>query len=93
MVINNEIKYFLPGHKQDNVRRAGTEITKLLQRYFKDVFNGIGYFDGIFSMQVKPNSKSFQAPPKMCSLCTTKHVQRGVTMTPTARHHETTRCR
>ena len=62
MVNNNEIEYFLPGPNQDNNRTANAEITKQLQRDFEDVLSGIGYYDGAFSMQVKPNTKPYQAP-------------------------------
>ena len=31
---------------------------------FKDVFNGIGCFDGMFSLQLKPGSKPYQVPPR-----------------------------
>ena len=31
---------------------------------FGDIFNGIGCFKGTFSLQLKPDSKSYQAPPR-----------------------------
>ena len=31
---------------------------------FGNLFNGIGCFKGTFSLQFKPNSKQYQAPPK-----------------------------
>ena len=31
---------------------------------FGDVFNGIGCFEGTFSLQLKPNSKPYQVPPR-----------------------------
>ena len=52
MVIDNEpnkIKYFLPSPSQDNNKRVSVEIRQQLQRDFKDVFTGIGCFDGTFS--------------------------------------------
>ena len=33
-----------------------------LQKDFKDVFTGIGCFDGTFSLEVKLDSKTYQAP-------------------------------
>ena len=45
-------------------KRAIDEIAQQIQREFKDVFNGIRYFDGTFSLQVKPDSKPYQAPPR-----------------------------
>ena len=59
---NSKVNYFLPGPNQDNDNRVITEITQLLQRDFKDVFTWIGCFDGTFSLQVKPDSKPYQAP-------------------------------
>ena len=60
----NTINYFLPGPNQDNDKRVSAEITQQLQRDFKDVFTGIGCFDGAFSLQKIPDSKLDQAPLK-----------------------------
>ena len=57
---SNTINYFLPGPNQDNDKRVSAENTQQLQRDFKDVFTGIGCFDGMFSLQVKPVSKPYQ---------------------------------
>ena len=62
MVNNNEINNFLQGSNQDNDKRVSGNIAKQQQRDFEDVFNGIGCFYGIFSLQVKPDSKPYQAP-------------------------------
>ena len=59
---NNEINYFLPATNQNNDKKASTEITQHLHRDFKDVYNGIQCFDGMFSLQVKPDSKPYQVP-------------------------------
>ena len=51
MVIDKEpntLNYFFPGPKQDSDKRLSAETTQKLWRYFKDVFTGIGYFDGTF---------------------------------------------
>ena len=61
---NNNTKYFLPGPNSDNGLRMTTEITQQLQREFKDVFNGIECFNHTFSLQVKPDSKPYQVPPR-----------------------------
>ena len=93
MAINKEpntINYFLPGPSQDNDKRVNAAITQQLQRDCKDVFPGIGCFYEMFSLQVKPDSKPYQAP-KVCSLCNAKTFQRGVRTIPTIRHHNTTR--
>ena len=31
---------------------------------FGDVFNGIGHFEGTFSLQLKPDSKPYQVPTR-----------------------------
>ena len=61
----NTINNFLPGPDQDDDKTASTENTQWLKRDFKDVFNGIGCFDGMFSLQLKPGSKPYQAPQDM----------------------------
>ena len=77
---------------QDNDKRVSAEITQQLQREFKEMFNKIGCFDGMFSLQLKPGNKPYQAPLRLCGLyALQKPVQRGVGMTPKARHHSTTR--
>ena len=60
----NKINYFLPGPSQDNDKRVSAEIIQQLQRDFKDVFTGIGCFDGTFSLQVKLDSKPYQVSPR-----------------------------
>ena len=62
MVNNNKINYFLPGPSEENDKKQIAEIIQQLQRDFKDVFNGIGCFDGTFLLQVEPDSKPFQTP-------------------------------
>ena len=44
------------------IREQVLKSHKKLQRDCKDVFNGIGCFDGTFSLQLKPGSKPYQAP-------------------------------
>ena len=68
MVIDNEsntINYFLPGPNQDNDKRVSAEITQQLQRDFKDVLNGIGCFDGMFSLQLNQVANHIRWPPDM----------------------------
>ena len=68
MVIDKEpntINYFLPGPNQDNDKRVSAEIRQQLKRDFKDVFTGIGWFDGMFSLQVEQDSEANQMPLRM----------------------------
>ena len=56
---NNKIKYFLPGPSIESDKKARVEITKQLQKEFEDVFTGIGCYDRMFPLQVKPESKPY----------------------------------
>ena len=56
---------------------------------FGDVFNGIGYFKGKFSLQLKPDSKPYQVPPRHVAYALQKpfkeeleHLQRMDIITP-----------
>ena len=62
------VEYFLPGLNYDSDKKKSAEITQQLQRDFEDVFNRIGCFHGTFLLQLKPDSKPYQAPPKMCGI-------------------------
>ena len=39
-------------------------MTQEIHKTFGNVFNGIGCFKGTFSLQLKPDSKPYQAPPR-----------------------------
>ena len=58
---NNENIFFQGKAKSD--KNASIEVTKQLQKECEDVFTGIGCFHGMFSLQVKPDSKIYQMPP------------------------------
>ena len=45
-------------------RIASIKISKQLQKEFEGVFNGIHCFDGMVSLQIKPDSKPYQVPSK-----------------------------
>ena len=64
MLNSNNFEYFLPGPSRECDRKASIKITKQLQKKFEDVFVGIVCFDGMLSLQVKPDSKPYQAPPR-----------------------------
>ena len=53
----NEIEYFLPGPSRERDWKASVKITKQPQKEFQDTFKGIGCCDGMFSLQVKLDSK------------------------------------
>ena len=62
--LSNTIDYFLLGSNCDSAKKKSAEITQQLQRDFEDVFYGIGCFDCTFSLQLKLDSKPYQAPPR-----------------------------
>ena len=39
-------------------------MTQIIHNTYGDVFNGIGCFEGTFSLQLKPDSKPYQVPPR-----------------------------
>ena len=39
-------------------------MTQSIHTRFDDIFNGIGCFEGTFSLQLKADSKRYQAPPR-----------------------------
>ena len=61
---NKSTEYFLPGPTFDSNKRKSVESTQHIHKYFDDVFNGIGCFEGTFSLQLKPDSKPYQTPPR-----------------------------
>ena len=58
------IEYFLSGLSYEIDRKMSTETTQQKHKDFEDVFNGIGCLDGTFSLQIKLDSKPYQAPQK-----------------------------
>ena len=43
-------------------KRKSTELTQQMHKEFNNVFNGIGCFEGTFSLQLKPDSRPYQVP-------------------------------
>ena len=61
---SKSINYFFSSSDVDADKRKGSDMTKKIHDMFGDVFNGIGYFKGTFSLQLKPDSKPYQVPPR-----------------------------
>ena len=55
------MEYFLsdPTHES---KKKSAESTQQIHKDFDDMFNGIGCFEGTFSLQLKPDNKPYQAP-------------------------------
>ena len=51
---NTLTKYFLPCPNYEKDKRKSTELTQQIYKGFDSVFNGIGCFEGTFSLQLKP---------------------------------------
>ena len=57
---NNSTRYFIAGPNCDSDKRRNAESTQQIHKDF-DKFSAIGCFEGIFSLQLKPDSKPYQA--------------------------------
>ena len=60
---NKSINYFYSSKDIDADKRKSSAMTQKIHETF-DIFNGIGYFEGTFSLQLKPDSRPYQAPPR-----------------------------
>ena len=60
----NPINYFPSSCNIDADKRKSIEMTQILHNKFGDMFNSIACFKGTFSLQLKPDSKPYQAPPR-----------------------------
>ena len=61
---NKSIEYFLAGPMYDSNKRKSAESTQQIHKDFDDASNGIGCFKGTFPLQLKPDSKPYQALPR-----------------------------
>ena len=57
------INYFFSSKEPEAEKRWSDQMTQKIHNTYSDVFNGIGCFKGTFSLQLKPDSKPYQAPP------------------------------
>ena len=72
---NNSTRYFIVGPNCDSDKRKNAESTQQIHKGFDDVFNGIGCFEGTFSLHLKPHSKPYQAPPRFMAYAVQKMFQ------------------
>ena len=61
---NGKINYFLAG-PQETDRKTSAEFIQQLKGGFKDVFRGIGCFNGAIPLQAKLDRKPFLTPQGM----------------------------
>ena len=60
----NPINYFASSSNTDADKRKSIKMTQILHEKYGDVFNGIGCLEGTFSLQLKPDSRPYQAPSR-----------------------------
>ena len=61
---NKSINYFHSSKDTDADKRKSSTMTQKIHKIFGNVFNSIGCFEGTFSLQLKPDSKPYQVPPR-----------------------------
>ena len=69
------MEYFLAGPTYDSDKRKSVESTQQIYEDLDDVFNCIGCFEGKFSLQLKPDSKPYQALPRCVAYALQKQFQ------------------
>ena len=62
--VNNLTNYFFSSLNVEADKRKSKKLMQRIHKVFGIVFNGIGCFKGTFSLQLKPDSKPYQAPPR-----------------------------
>ena len=58
------INYFYSSNNEDADKRSSSTMKQSIHTRFGNVFNGIGCFEGTFSLQLKLDSKPYQAPSR-----------------------------
>ena len=61
---NKLINYFYSSKNTYADKRESDAMTQKIHNTYGNDFNGIGCFEGTFSLQLKPDSKPYQAPPR-----------------------------
>ena len=61
---NKSINYFFSLSNVDADKRKSSAMMQKIHDTFGNVFNKIGCFEGTFSLQLKPESKPYQVPPR-----------------------------
>ena len=58
------INYFYSSNNTDADKSKSIAMTQWIHEMYGKVFNGIGCFEGTFFLQLKPDSKPYQVPPR-----------------------------
>ena len=59
-----KIDYFIADLEMEADRATGVITTRIIHNDYSDIFTGIWYLRGIFSLQIKDDVKPYQLPPK-----------------------------
>ena len=84
---NKPINYFFSSNTADADKRKSSKMMQEIHDKFGNVFNGIGCFKGTFSLQLKPDSKPYQVPPRHVAYALQKHLQGGTGVPAEDGHH------
>ena len=90
---NNSINYIFSSSNIMTDNRQSSKMTQRIHDRFSHVFNGIGCFKGMFSLQLRPNSKPYQAPPRCVAYALQKPLQGRTGALAEDGHHNPTRSR
>ena len=69
---NKITNYFFSSPNVEADKRKSIKLMQEIHNTFGNVFNGIWCFKGTFSLQLKPDSKPYQAPPRFVAYASQK---------------------
>ena len=75
---NMSINYFYSLNNVDADKGSSSAMMQSIHTRFGDVFNSIGCFKGTFPLQLKPDSKPYQAPPRHVAYALQKTFKEGL---------------
>ena len=61
---NKLVNYFYSSTNREADKRQSDDMIQKIHNTYGNIFNGIGCFEGTFSLQLKPNSKPYQVPSR-----------------------------
>ena len=76
--VNNLTNYFFSSPNVEADKRKSIKLMQRIHNVFGNVFNGIGCFEGTFSLLLKPDSKPYQAPPRCVAYTLQKPIKEEV---------------
>ena len=72
---NKLINYFYSSNNEDGDKSKSEAMTQRIHEEYGKVFNSIVCFEGTFSLQLKPDCKPYQAPPRCIAYALQKPFQ------------------